>query len=94
MKVDRLSVPHYLVLRDGCAPYVLNADRHLLRREASRLLYTFAKTRSKLASIDGALWDGFAEAEVFTVVERRRLCLYALVRGNESEHQLRLLAGL
>ncbi|MBN3786087.1 hypothetical protein [Burkholderia sp. Ac-20353] len=94
MRIDRRSIPHYLVIRTGCAPYVLNADRRLLRREASRILCTFAKTCGKLTSIEGALWDGFAEAEGFSMTERQRPCFYTLVRGNETEHQLRLLTTL
>ena len=94
MKIDRHSIPHYLVIRSGCAPYVLNADRRLLRREASRLLCAFAKKSGKPTSIDGVLWDGFAETEGFSMKERQHPCFYALVRGNETEHQLRLLTTL
>ena len=94
MHVDRKSVPHYLIVRAGCAPYVLNADRLLLRREASRHLCAFARARGKPMSIEGVLWDGFAEAEGFSTDERVRPCFYALVRGDETEHQLRLLAAL
>ena len=94
MKIDRNSVPHYLVIRTGCAPYVLNADRLLLRREASRHLCAFARARGKPASLEDVLWDGFAEAEGFSMDERVRPCFYALVRGNETEHQLRLLTAL
>jgi hypothetical protein len=94
MRIDRNSVPHYLVIRTGCSPYVLNADRLLLRREASRQLCTFAKARGRPTSIEGVLWDSFAENEGFSVTERQRPCFYALVRGNETEHQLRLLTTL
>ena len=94
MRIDQHSVPHYLVIRTGCAPYVLNADRLLLRREASRHLCAFARARGKPTSIEGVLWDGFAETEGFSMTERQRLCFYALVRGSETEHQLRLLTTL
>jgi hypothetical protein len=94
MRVDRHSIPHYLVIRKGCAPYVLNADRQLLRREASRLLCTFAKKRGKPAPIEGVLWTGFAETEGFSTTERQHPCFYALVQGDETEHQLRLLTTL
>jgi hypothetical protein len=94
MKIDPNAVPHFLVIRAGCAPYVLNADRLLLRREASRHLCAFARARSKPKSLEGVLWDGFVETEDFSTEERARPCFYALVRGNETEHQLRLLAAL
>ncbi|RQR32390.1 hypothetical protein DIE23_16190 [Burkholderia sp. Bp9143] len=94
MRIDRHSVPHYLVIRTGCAPYVLNADRRLLRREASRQLCAFAKARGKLTSIEDVLWDSFAEIEGFSMTERQCPCFYTLVQGNETEHQLRLLTTL
>ena len=94
MRIDRHFVPHYLVIRPGCAPYVLNADRQLLRREASHLLCAFAKKRGKAASIEGTLWDSFAETAGFSLTERQCPCFYALVRGNETEHQLRVLTTL
>jgi hypothetical protein len=94
MKIDRNSVPHYLVIRTGCSPYVLNADRLLLRRDASRHLCAFAKARGKPTSIEGVHWDDFAETEGISMIERQRACFYALVRGNETEHQLRLLTSL
>jgi hypothetical protein len=94
MRIDQHSVPHYLVIRLGCAPYVLNADRLLLRREASRHLCAFAKARGKPTSIEDVHWDGFAVSEGFSVDERQRPCFYELVRGNETEHQLRLLTTL
>ena len=64
MRIDRRSIPHYRVLRTGCAPCVLNAHRRLLRREASRLLCTFARTCGDLTSIEGELWDGFAACRI------------------------------
>ena len=84
----------YLVIRTGCAPYVLNADRLLLRREASRHLCAFARARAKPTSLAGVLWVGVAETEGFPTEERVRRCFYVLIRGNETEHQLRLLAAL
>ncbi|WP_230961911.1 hypothetical protein [Burkholderia anthina] len=53
MKIDPSAIPHYLVLRAGCPPYVLNSDRQVLRRQASRLLLAFARTRGAIAHVDG-----------------------------------------
>jgi len=94
MKKDRNSVPHYLIIRTGYAPYVLNSDRVLLRREASRHLCAFARAHGKPTAIDDVLWNAFAETEGFSTEERLRPCFYALVHGNETEHQLRLLGTL
>jgi hypothetical protein len=91
---DHNAIPYYLVLRTGCQPYVLNADRHVLRREASRLLQAFARTGGARISIADDAWNDFTGTESISHPERAELRAYALVRGAESEHQLRLLAGL
>jgi hypothetical protein len=87
-------IPHYLVLRAGCEPYVLNANRRVLRRDASRLLHMFAKTRGVPTSIENDAWNDFSGAESIAPAERAETRAYALVRGTESEHQLGLLSGL
>jgi hypothetical protein len=92
--LDKLAVPHYLIFRHGHDSYVLNGDRVLLRREASRQLCAFAKAHAKPMSIDSMLWDDFSLEQGFSAIERERPCSYALVGGLETEHQLRLLIGL
>jgi len=87
-------IPHYLVLRAGCEPYVLNANRRVLRRDASRLLHVFARTRGAPTSITNDAWNDFSGTEFIEPLERAEMRAYALVRGTESEHQLWLLAGL
>jgi hypothetical protein len=94
MKVDHLSIPYYLILCGRWSTYVLNADRIVLRRAASPLLRAFARTHGEFASIDGTVWNAFSDAEGLSVVERRQTRCYALVKGTETEHQLRLLATL
>lgn len=94
MQSDRNAVPYYLVLRTDCAPYVLDADRHVLRREASVVLRTFAKARGTPTSIADDAWNDFSGSESISHLERTEMRAYALVRGAESEHQLRLLATL
>jgi hypothetical protein len=94
LQIDLDVIPHYLVLREGCQPYVLNAERHVLRREASRLLLAFARTRGAPNSITNDAWDAFSDIESISIVERTEVRAYALVRGAESEHQLKLLANL
>ncbi|RKP49102.1 hypothetical protein [Trinickia fusca] len=94
MKIEHSSIPYYLVLRAGWAPYVLNADRLVLRREASPLLRAFARTRGRFAHIDGVAWNDFSDAEGVSVVERQETGFYALIKGTETEHQLRLLVTL
>ena len=94
MKIDHRSIPCYLILRGGWSTYVLNADRVVLRREASPLLRAFARTHGELASIDGVAWNTFSDAEGLSVIERREMRCYALVKGTETEHQLRLLTSL
>lgn len=94
MKIDHRSIPYYLILRGGWSTYVLNADRVVLRREASPLLRAFARTHGEFASIDGVIWNTFSDAEGLSVIERRETRCYALVNGTETEHQLRLLTTL
>lgn len=94
MQCDRNTIPYYLVLRTGCQPYVLNAERHVLRREASRLLQAFARTCGTPTSIADDAWDDFSGMESILHSERAEVRAYALVRGAESEHQLNLLAAL
>lgn len=94
MHSDRNAIPYYLVLRTGCPPYVLNAERHVLRREASLLLRAFARARGAPTSIANDAWNDFSGTESIPLPERMEMQAYALVRGAESEHQLRLLAAL
>ncbi|SMG14150.1 hypothetical protein [Paraburkholderia susongensis] len=94
MQNNRHAIPYYLVLRHGCLPYVLNADRHVLRREASLLLQAFARTRGAPGSIADDAWNDFSCSESIPLLERAQVRVYALVRGAESEHQLRLLTAL
>lgn len=63
MPINLDVIPYYLVLRTGCEPYVLNADRRVLRREASRLLHRFAKTRGAPTSIANDAWNAFSGTE-------------------------------
>ncbi|WP_321801879.1 hypothetical protein [Burkholderia sp. BCC1988] len=93
-RIDHRSVPCYLILRGGWSTCVLNADRVVLRREASSLLRAFARTRGEWASIDGVAWNTFSDAEGLSAIERRETRCYALVKGTETEHQLRLLMTL
>ena len=94
MQSDCVAIPHYLVLRAGCAPYVLNADRHVLRRDASALLRAFARARAAPTSIVDDVWNDFSGSESVSMIERMEMRAYALVHGAESEHQLRLLTAL
>lgn len=94
MKIDRSSIPYYLVLRAGRPPYVLNSDRLVLRREASPLLLAFARTRGRIAHVDDVAWNDFSDGEGLSRFERREVAFFALVTGTETEHQLRLLATL
>ena len=91
---DRTEIPYYLVLRAGCLPYVLNADRHVVRREACLLLRAFARAQGVPTSIEDDAWNAFSGSEAILLTERAQMQAYALVRGTESEHQLRLLAAL
>ncbi|QGZ59967.1 hypothetical protein [Paraburkholderia acidiphila] len=94
MQSDRAAIPYYLVLRAGCAPYVLNANRQVLRREASLLLRAFARARGAPTSIAGDAWNDFSGLESISILERMDVRAYALVQGVESEHQLWLLSAL
>ena len=94
MKIDRSSIPHDLVLRAGWPPYVLNADRLVLRREASPLLRAFARTRGSFAHVDDVAWNIFSDAEGLSMIERRETGFFTLITGTETEHQLHLLATL
>ncbi|WP_241292034.1 hypothetical protein [Burkholderia stabilis] len=94
MKIKQDAIPHYLVLRGNWPPYVLNAERTVIRREASLLLRAFARARGKLSNIDGTEWNLFSDTEGLSVIERREARFYALVEGTETEHQLRLLTIL
>lgn len=94
MQSDCNAIPYYLVLRTDGPPYVLNADRHVLRRAASPLLRAFARTRGAPTSIADDAWSDFSGSESISLLERMEMRAYALVRGAESEHQLRILATL
>lgn len=94
MQNDHNIIPYYLVFRIGCAPYVLNAERLVLRREASSLLRAFARTRGLSSCIEGDAWNDFSVSEGISLVERQEMRFYALVRGTESAHQLKLLTTL
>ncbi len=94
MQNDVQVIPHFLVLRAGCQPYVLSADRRVLRREASRLLQAFARRRGALTSIADDAWNDFSGTQFISPSERAEVKAYALVLGAESEHQLSLLASL
>lgn len=87
-------IPHYLILRIGHDSYVLNQDRELIRREASHMLRLFARARGKPGSLEETHWDDFSLEQGFSSDERSRPCVYALVGGDETGHQLALLAGL
>lgn len=94
MPINLNVIPHYLVLRTGYEPYVLNANRCVLRRAASRLLLRFARTRGAPTSIANDEWNAFSGTESISAAERAEMRAYVLVGGAESEHQLLLLAGL
>ena len=72
MTIDMHAIPHFLVFRGRSQSNVLNKDRLLLRREASRLLGTFAKACGKPMSIDDMLWDTFSQTEGFSFVRRNK----------------------
>jgi hypothetical protein len=88
------EIPYYLVLRAGHESYVLDRDLVLIRRQASRMMNSFARAHGKPMSIEDARWDTFSRECGFSSDERRRLCSYALVGGGETGHQLALLANL
>ncbi|RZF26634.1 hypothetical protein EVC45_26800 [Paraburkholderia sp. UYCP14C] len=88
------GIPHYLVLRAGYESYVLDRERVLIRRQASRMMNWFARANVKPMPIEDAHWDSFSLEYGFSSDERKCLCAYSLVKGSETEHQLALLANL
>ena len=88
------GIPHYLVLRAGHESYVLDRERMLIRRTASRMMSLFARGHGKPMSIEDARWDRFCREYGFSHDERKCLCSYSLVHGGETRHQLALLANL
>ncbi|MPW21571.1 hypothetical protein GCT13_33050 [Paraburkholderia sp. CNPSo 3157] len=88
------ATPCYLVLRAGHECYVLDSDRQLIRRGASPMLRTFARRRSIAQSLDGTAWDAFSRIHEFSGEERSQLCMYSLIAGRETQHQLELLTRL
>ncbi|MPW23954.1 hypothetical protein GCT13_46620 [Paraburkholderia sp. CNPSo 3157] len=88
------GIPHYLVLRAGYESYVLDRERVLIRRQASRMMNWFARAHGKPMSIVDAHWDSFSREYGFSSDERKCLCAYSLVEGSETRHQLALLANL
>lgn len=91
---DTDTIPHYLILRMGHESYVLDRNRVLIRREASRMLRLFARSHGKPMPLEDAGWDIFSTEQGFSIDERKRPCLYSLIRGCETGHQLALLATL
>jgi hypothetical protein len=87
-------IPHFLILRLGHESYVLDKNRILIRREASRMLRLFARSHTKPVPLDDSHWDLFSFEQGFSNDERKRPCLYSLVEGSETGHQLALLAAL
>jgi hypothetical protein len=87
-------IPHYLILRNGHESYVLDHEQALMRREASRMLRLFARSHGSPTPLDHPRWDMFSSEHGFSIDERERSCLYSLVRGDETHHQLALLATL
>ncbi|POR54940.1 hypothetical protein B0G62_102550 [Paraburkholderia eburnea] len=94
LKNDQNLTPHYLVFRSGGQPYVLNSDLRILRREASSLLRSFARSRAAPISIGDEMWNEFSDSESILLAERDEIRAYSLISGNETEHQLRLLTSL
>jgi len=88
------GIPYYLVLRAGHESYVLERERVLIRRQASRMMNWFARAHAKPMSIEDARWDSFSREYGFSSDERKCLCSYSLVEGSETRHQLALLANL
>jgi hypothetical protein len=88
------KTPHYLILMSGHDSYVLDRNRKLIRREASGMLRMFARTHCKPRSLEEAHWDDFSLEQGLSSDDRRRPCMYALVEGDETGHQLALLATL
>lgn len=89
-----LAIPHYLILRLGHESYVVSHDHVLMRRDASRMLRLFARSRGNPTPLDHPRWDFFSSEHGFSADERERSCLYSLVNGDETRHQLALLATL
>lgn len=88
------EIPYYLVLRAGHESYVLDREFVLIRRQASRMMTWFARRHAKPMSIEDACWDRFSQEYAFSSDERKCLCSYSLVDGEETGHQLALLANL
>ena len=88
------DAPYYLIISVGRESYVLDRNRALIRRGASRLLLRFARTHGKPMSLEDTLWDDFSQEHGFSTEERKCPCLYSLVRGDETLHQLALLSVL
>ncbi len=88
------ATPYYLVLRAGHDCYVLDSDRELIRRGASQLLMAFARRCGVARSLVGVAWDAFSRTREFSNDERNYLCMYSLIAGRETLHQLELLARL
>ena len=53
------GIPYYLVLRAGHESYVLDRERVLIRRQASRMMNWFARAHAKPMSIEDARWIAF-----------------------------------
>lgn len=94
MGEPRQSVPHYLVLRAGHECYVLDVHRCLINRGASQLLKVFARRHSVATPLDGAVWDAFSAVHTFSAEERATRCMFSLISGAETPHQLDLLTML
>ena len=87
------GIPYYLVLRAGHESYVLERERVLIRRQASRMMNWFACACQTDVDRRRAL-DSFSREYGFSSDERKCLCSYSLVEGSETRHQLALLANL
>lgn len=73
---------------------MLDNAHKLIRRGASRILRDFARRRSVAQPLDGEAWDIFSRIHEFSSEERSRRCMYALIAGHETQHQLDLLTRL
>lgn len=87
-------IPHYLVFRTKHDSYVLDRELVLIRRGASRMMSVFARAHGKPVSIEDSRWDSFSLEYGFSSAERKNACSYSLVDGDETGHQLALLASL
>lgn len=95
LRTEKLpATPHYLVLRPGHECYVLDVEHALIRRGASQLLMAFARRRGVAQSLVDVAWDVFSKTYEFSNDERNHLCMYSLIGGRETPHQLELLARL